>query len=101
MVHDRVSGEWFQVYSPRFVHQFHAEHRAGLWYVRPAANVESGPQSRGYATARASVEALRSGDWIQSTAIKAQSRKCVRVIWSTGAGKRLSPAQTPALAETC
>jgi hypothetical protein len=91
-VYDRASGEQFVAYSPRFNHQFHAGHRAGLWYLRSATIVESGPQSQGYATARASLDALRAGHWDLSTAIRDQPRKLARVIWSTRASERSSPA---------
>ena len=68
-VYDRVSGEEIQVYAPRFKNQFRAGHRAGLWYLRPAKLVESGPHSQGFATARAAVEAIRDGRWALARAI--------------------------------
>jgi hypothetical protein len=92
MVYDRASGEHFVAYSPRFNHQFHAGHRAGLWYLRSATIVESEPQSQGYATARASLDALRAGHWDLSTALRDQPRKLARVIWSTRVSERSSPA---------
>jgi len=101
MVYDRAWGEQFLVYSPRFIHQFQAGHRAGFWYLRPATGVESGPQSQGYATAHTAIEALRAGHRGLSTVIRDQSRKLARVTWSTRAGERSRPAQPLAGAEAC
>jgi len=91
MVYDRAWGEQFLVYSPKFIHQFKAGHRAGFWYLRPATEVRSGPQSLGYATRHTAVEALRAGHWGPLTAIKDQSRKRVCVISCTRAGERSRP----------
>ena len=55
--------EHLVIYTPRFAQQFHAGHRQGRWYVRPATSVGSGPQSPGFATARAAVEASSAGRW--------------------------------------
>jgi hypothetical protein len=71
MVYDRASGRRFVVYSPRFIHEFRAGHRTGLWYFRSATNVEPDPQSQGYTTARAALEALRLGQSALPMAIEA------------------------------
>jgi hypothetical protein len=66
LVDDRASGEQFKVYTPRFVSQFLAGHRAGFWYLRPATDVGSAPRSLGFASARAAIEALRATCWSPS-----------------------------------
>lgn len=67
LVHDRATGEQFVVYLPRFVHQFHAGHRAGFWYVRPVADFGEIPRSIGFRSSQAAVNALRASIWrIQS-----------------------------------
>jgi hypothetical protein len=84
LVHDRATSEWFVVYSPRFVDQFKAGHRAGLWYLRPSADVEGTPRSVGFSTVRAAVEAVRAGDWSLSRSRPDRERpgKPCSVIWS-------------------
>ena len=74
-VYDRASGRRFVVYSPRYIQEFRGGHRAGLWYFRPATTVEIDPQSQGYMTSRAAVEALRLGQWGLPTAVTEQSRE--------------------------
>ena len=63
MIHDRATSDLFVVYSPRFVSQFRAGHRAGLWYLRPATDVGVAPQSAGFRSSQAAVAALRGGAW--------------------------------------
>jgi hypothetical protein len=84
LVHDRATRERFVVYSPRFVHQFNAGHRAGLWYLRPSTDVEAIPRSVGFATARAAVEAVRAGDWrlSRSRLLRERPGKPCQVFWS-------------------
>ncbi len=82
LVADRASGERFQVYTPRFVSQFRAGHRAGLWYVRRTTDVEITPRSPGFATARDAVEALRAGSWSLSAPSRERRRGSYRVYWS-------------------
>lgn len=82
LVHDRASDEQFQVYTPRFVSQFRAGHRAGVWYLRPAGDLESAPRSPGFPTAGDAIGAIRSGSWRPSKApIRRAYARC-RVIWS-------------------
>jgi hypothetical protein len=84
MIHDRATSDQFVVYSPRFVSQFRAGHRAGLWYLRPATDVGVAPQSAGFRSAEAAVEALRGGAWRpQSAKTRVHDRATVcRVRWS-------------------
>ena len=84
LVHDRATSERFVVYSPRFVDQFKAGHRAGLWYLRPSTDVEATPRSVGFPTALAAVEAVRAGEWRLSRSHPDRDRpgKPCRVIWS-------------------
>jgi hypothetical protein len=77
IVYDRATGQRLMVYSPRFVSQFRAGHRAGLWYTRPVTDVSAAPQSLGFRTRRAVVEALRAGRW----ALPDRARAPCRVIW--------------------
>lgn len=84
VVHDRATSARFVVYSPRFVYQFRAGHHAGLWYLRPARDAGAIPQSKGFRTARAAVEALRGGVWRLPDAkgrVGRQGTSC-RINWS-------------------
>ena len=82
LVGDRASGEQFRVYTPRFVSQFRAGHRAGFWYVRRTTDVEITPRSPGFVTARDAVEALRSGSWSLSAPALDRRQGTYRVYWS-------------------
>ena len=82
LVADRASGEQFQVYTPRFVSQFRAGHRAGLWYVRRTTDLGVAPRSPGYETTRDAVEALRTASWNLSTLAVDLRRGCRRIFWS-------------------
>jgi hypothetical protein len=84
LVHDRATSDRFVAYSPRFIHQFHAGHHAGLWYLRRVTDRENRPSSVGYATARAAVEALRAGGWMLPHSQGARERRAtpLRIIWS-------------------
>jgi hypothetical protein len=84
LVHDRATSEQFVVYSPRFLYQFKAGHRAGLWYLRLRTDVEATPRSVGFPTVRAAVEAVRAGDWRLSRPRPSRDRpgKPCRIIWS-------------------
>jgi hypothetical protein len=84
LVQDRATSERFVVYSPRFIYQFKAGHRAGLWYLRPSADVEATPRSVGFPTARAAVEAMRADRWSLSRLRPNHEcpRNPCRVIWS-------------------
>jgi hypothetical protein len=79
LVDDRASGEQFTVYTPRFVSQFRAGHRAGLWYLRPATDVGPAPRSPGFATARDAVEALRTTSWPPTAPAPQRPRTRLRV----------------------
>jgi hypothetical protein len=83
-VHDRATSERFVVYSPRFVDEFRAGHHAGLWYLRATTNVGVTPQSAGFPTVRAAVDALRTGQWGPSHLRPDHRRpgKRCRVMWS-------------------
>ena len=84
LVHDRATSERFVVYSPRFVYQFRGGHHAGLWYLRPITDAGATPRSVGFPTARAAVEALRTGGWrlSRSRPYRDRAGKPCRVIWS-------------------
>jgi hypothetical protein len=84
LIHDRATSEQFVVYSPRFVDQFRAGHHAGLWYLRGSTDVGTTPRSAGFATLRAAVLALRTGDWRLSHRRPEhnRARKSCRIIWS-------------------
>jgi hypothetical protein len=83
LVLDRATRERFIVYSPRYVAQFRAGHRAGRWYLRATSDSSNAPRSLGFATAGAAVEALRAGEW--GTARSRPDHRLagtrVRVIW--------------------
>jgi hypothetical protein len=83
-VHDRATSEQFAVYSPRFVIQFRAGHRSGLWYLRPATDLGITPRSVGFRTRLAAVEALRAGGWMPGRSIPEceRRRRPCRIIWS-------------------
>jgi hypothetical protein len=81
-VGDRASGDRFQVYTPRFVSQFRAGHRAGLWYVRRTTDVEITPRGPGFATASDAVESLRAGSWSGSAPALDRRRESYRVFWA-------------------
>jgi hypothetical protein len=81
LVHDRATNERFVVYSPRLVHEFRAGHRAGLWYLRPIAELDTTPRSAGFPSAHAAVEALRAGTWRASRSRRQSAGKPCRVIW--------------------
>jgi hypothetical protein len=79
---DRPSGTHVLVYTPRHTCQFNAGHRAGRWYVRSLTHVGGEPQSPGFDTARAAVEAVGRGDWRARPARPvAASPAPLRVIW--------------------
>ncbi len=82
LVHDRASDEQFKVYTPRFLSQFRAGHRSGLWYLRPARDLGFAPQSYGFPTARDAIEALRSSYWSPSPSPANRLRNRCRVLWS-------------------
>jgi hypothetical protein len=82
LVADRASGEQFQVYTPRFIAQFRAGHRAGLWYVRHTRDLGVAPRSPGYATTRDAVEALHTASWNLSTLAVDLRCGCCRILWS-------------------
>jgi hypothetical protein len=79
-VMDRPTGQNLIVYTPRFIHQFCAGHRAGRWYVRPSTFVGSVPQSPGFATARAAIEALSSGRWSALSLLTERAGRVPRVL---------------------
>jgi hypothetical protein len=84
MVHDRATSDQFVVYSPRFVYEFRGGHHAGLWYLRHATDVGATPQSAGFRTAQAAVEALRGGGWRlpgAKTRVHDRATNC-RIRWS-------------------
>ena len=78
---DRITGERLLVYTPRFTAQFHAGHRAGLWYLRPVNQVGIDLKSHGFATARAAIEAVTAGRWSKGAAVAGRSDPVRRVIW--------------------
>jgi hypothetical protein len=82
LVRDRALDEQFKIYTPRFVSQFRAGHRSGLWYLRPAGDLGFAPQSQGFPTARDAIEALRSSYWNPSLSPANRLRARCRVIWS-------------------
>jgi hypothetical protein len=84
VVDDRATGEQFVVYSPRFIFQFRAGHHAGRWYLRPADDVGTAPQSVGFPAPHAALEALRAGGWRLPHSRGDRKRNCspCRVIWS-------------------
>ncbi len=82
MVHDRALDQQFKVYTPRFVSQFRAGHHAGLWYLRPSADLGLAPRSQGFPTVGEAIEALRSGHWARSSSPASRTRARCRVIWS-------------------
>jgi hypothetical protein len=81
IVNDRASDEQFKVYTPRFLSQFRSGHHAGLWYLRPVADAGTTPRSRGFATARDAVEALRDASWSLSVPTARHRHAGCRVIW--------------------
>ncbi len=84
LVHDRATSERFVVYSPRFVEEFRAGHRAGLWYLRTTNDLGTAPRSKGFSTAGGAVDALRAGVWRVSRSHPEpnRARKPFRVRWS-------------------
>ena len=84
---DRASGDRFAIYTPKFEAQFRAGHRAGLWYARPVNNPGAQPVSRGFATAKQAIDALKQGRWQPPGAgTQAGSRHPLRILWSNPAG---------------
>jgi hypothetical protein len=82
IVHDRASGERFRIYTPKFESQFRAGHRYGFWYARPVNTTGAQPASRGFATARDAVDALRQGRWSLADPVdKTAPKSLVRIIW--------------------
>jgi hypothetical protein len=79
---DRASGEQFLVYTPRFISQFRAGHRTGLWYVRRRTDLGVAPRSSGFETTRDAVEALRTESWNLSILAVDSHRGCRRIYWS-------------------
>ncbi len=82
-VYDRSSNERVRVYSPRFASQFRAGYRAGQWYLRPMADVGTGPRSPGFRTAREAIAALSAGRWPMPVREPHRSRShtLLRVLW--------------------
>jgi hypothetical protein len=81
IVYDRASGEQFVVYTPRFEHQFHAGHRAGLWYLRPMKDVGSAPRSLSFSSDRTTIEALRDGRWSLPAPLPTRAARDLLNIW--------------------
>jgi hypothetical protein len=81
-IHDRATRDSFVVYSPRFVHQFHAGHQAGKWYLRPLADLGTAPCSPAFPAANLAIDALRIGRWSISAEFSYRSSKSPRIIWS-------------------
>ena len=79
---DRPTGQHLVIYTPRFTQQFRAGHRRGRWYVRPATSVGLGPQSPGFATARAAVEASSAGRWSLESLLANRGGLPLRVVTS-------------------
>ena len=93
-VHDRPTGQQLLVYTPRFNEQFRAGHRAGRWYVRPLLHVGVQPQSCGFATARAAIEAVSAGSWtLDAAAAARRGPGMFRVIWPAREGDAPQPEQ--------
>jgi hypothetical protein len=82
LVHDRATNQRFVVYSPRFVYQFRAGHRAGRWYLRLTTDAGTAPRSVEFPTALDAILALRAGDWRLSHPRRHRPAKRCRVIWS-------------------
>ena len=82
VVVDRASNEQFKVYTPRFMSQFRAGHRSGLWYLRPVGDIGLAPRSSGFRAASDAVEAIRSRHWNPSSSPTNRRRTRCRVIWS-------------------
>jgi hypothetical protein len=83
IVHDRALGGQYVVYAPRFVSQFRGGHRAGQWYLRPVSDVGNAPRSLAFPTARAVIEALKTGRWSLSSDPRYRPDPRLRVIWSS------------------
>jgi hypothetical protein len=81
LVHDRATNERFVVYSPRLVPEFRGGHRAGLWYLRPIAELGAKPRSAGFPSVSAAVDALLAGNWRASRPRRQPAGKPCRVIW--------------------
>jgi hypothetical protein len=81
VVVDRASDEQFKVYTPRFMSQFRAGHRSGLWYLRPAGDLGLAPRSSGFRAASDAVEAIRSLHWDPSPTPMNRRRARCRIIW--------------------
>jgi hypothetical protein len=82
IVHDRATSDQFVIYSPRFVPQFQAGHRAGKWYLRPLTDLGAAPCSPAFPAAGDAVNALRAGRWSIPAETRNRSRKRLRVSWS-------------------
>jgi hypothetical protein len=82
IIHDRTTHDSFVIYSPRFVHQFHAGHQAGKWYLRPLTDLGPAPCSQAFPAAGLAVNALRAGRWSIAAETCCRSRTSPRVIWS-------------------
>ena len=83
IVYDRALGGRYVVYAPRFVSQFRGGHRSGHWYVRPLSDAGNAPRSVTFSTARAAIEALKTGRWSLSSNPRYRPDPRLRVIWSS------------------
>src|SRR5262249_42137097 len=80
LVDDRASDRRFLVYTPRLDSQFRVGYRAGLWYLRASRAIAPSPRSRGFPTAVAAIDTLRSSRSLPSQ--DASPHPLCRVIWS-------------------
>ncbi len=85
-VHDRPTGQELVIYTPRFNRQFQSGHRAGRWYVRPAAHVGSDPQSPSFSTARTALQAVTTGHWSLDSVLASRAASALRVRWPRAHG---------------
>jgi hypothetical protein len=84
LVHDRATRETIVVYTPRFADQFRGGHQAGLWYVRAKSDLRTAPNSSGFASASAAVEALKTGQWGHSRSVQnhGHAARQIHIIWN-------------------